>query len=265
MAVAGRELTTELHTFQILFFRSAIGLALIAAILSLGGDWSRVATRRLPEHLMRNAVHFGAQYAWFVALALLPLAQVFAIEFTVPLWTLLLAWIVLREPLTRARVLAVLLGMIGVAMIVRPGAQSLDSGTLIMLAGAFGFAISYLFAKRLVRSESATSIVFWMTLIQLPMAALPALAVWRWPSAAMIPSIIVVGLTAFSAHYCLSRALAEADASIVVPMDFLRLPLIAVVGAWFYGEPFDPMVIAGGAVMVVGNLINLRAKSAERS
>ncbi|MGE0314938.1 MAG: DMT family transporter [Lautropia sp.] len=262
MAISGRELAGELHTFQLLFFRSALGLALIAVVLSVRGLWSTVATRRLPEHLMRNAVHFGAQYAWFVAIALLPLAQVFAIEFTVPLWTLLLAWIVLREPLTRSRVLAVALGMIGVAMIVRPGARSFDAGTAIMLAGAIGFAISYLFVKRLVTSESATAIIFWMSLIQLPMALVPALAVWRWPSAATIPWILLIGVTALSAHFCASRALAEADASIVVPMDFLRLPLIAVVGAWAYAEPFDPMVIAGGALMVIGNLANLRGSRA---
>lgn len=259
MAIAGRELSTELATSQIVFFRSAIGLALLVALLSVTG-WHRVRTRRIVAHGLRNLVHFAAQYAWFVGVALLPLAQVFAIEFTVPLWVLLLARIVLGERLTGTRILAMLLGLAGVFLILRPGMQAVQPASLAVLASAVGFAISYLFVKRLVATESAISIVFYMSLLQTPLGLALSLANWRAPSVAMWPWLAIVGISALSAHFSLSRALAEADAMVVAPMDFLRLPLIAMVGAMFYSEPFDPMVIAGGAVMVAGNLLNLRAK-----
>ena len=259
MAIAGRELSSQLATAQIVFFRSAVGLVLLTLFFGATG-WHRIHTRRIAAHVLRNLVHFAAQYGWFVGVALLPLAQVFAIEFTVPLWVLLLARLFLGERLSAARVLAMLLGLVGVLLILRPGLQSVQPASLVVLASAFGFAISTLFVKRLVATESATAIVFYMSFLQAPMGLVLALADWRTPNPALWPWLLVVGLSALTAHFSLSRALAEADAMVVAPMDFLRLPLIAAVGALFYAEPFDPMVIAGGAVMVVGNLLNLRAR-----
>jgi drug/metabolite transporter (DMT)-like permease len=128
-----------------------------------------------------------------------------------------------------------------------------------------GYALSHTLTRRLAQGDTALSILFFMTVIQLPLGLLPALAAWRWPTVAQWPWLVVVGLTALSAHYCMARALALADATVVVPLDFLRLPLIAVVGAIFYAEPLAPMVLAGAAVMLLGNWVNLRAEGARRA
>ncbi len=259
MAIGGRELSAELGTFQILFLRSVVGVAALVVVLAGSGGLARVRTRRAGLHALRNLAHFGGQYGWFLGIALIPLAQVFAIEFTVPIWTLLLAMLFLGERASLSRVGAVTLGIAGVLLILRPGGEPISLGALAVLGGAFGYALAYVLTKRLVATEAPITIVFYMTVMQLPLGLAPALLDWHWPSVAMWPWIVVVGLTALGAHYCISRAMVLADAMVVVPMDFLRLPLIAVVGAIFYAEPLDPWVFAGAALMVAGNLLNLRA------
>ena len=120
MAIAGRELSTELNTFQILFFRSVIGLVLILAILSWSG-WAQVRTTKFSLHFIRNIAHYVGQFGWFYAISLIPLAQVFAIEFTIPIWTAMLAPFLLSERLSASRILVIVIGFIGILIILRPG------------------------------------------------------------------------------------------------------------------------------------------------
>jgi len=258
MAIAGRQLSAELTTFQILFFRSLGGLAVLAAVLQRSG-WAQVRTQVFGTHLLRNVAHFGGQYAWFYGVALIPLAEVFAIEFTVPIWTAILATIFLGERMNTLRALAVALGFAGVLVIVRPGAETMSLPALVVLGGAFCFAIAHVFMKRLAGSDSALTIPFYMTVIQLPIALLPSLAHWVWPSPRLWPWVGVVAVAAVSAHYCLARAFRLADATVVVPMDFLRLPLIAVVGLIFYGETLTAWVFVGALIIFVASWLNLKS------
>ena len=248
MAISGRQLSVELTTFQILFFRSLGGLAVLAVFLQRSG-WAQVRTQVFGTHLLRNVTHFGGQYAWFYGIALIPLAEVFAIEFTVPIWTAILATIFLRERMTGLRALAVALGFAGVLVILRPGVETVSVPALVVLGGALCFAISHVFMKRLSGSEAPVAIPFYMTVIQLPIALLPALPHWVWPSGGLWAWVGVVAVTAISAHYCLARAFQLADATVVVPMDFLRLPLIAVIGYAFYGEALTIWVFIGAAIV----------------
>jgi drug/metabolite transporter (DMT)-like permease len=256
MAIAGRELSTELTTFQILFFRSAVGVVAILALLQRTG-WAQVKTGVFATHVIRNVTHFGGQYGWFYGIALIPLAEVFAIEFTVPIWTAILATMILRERVSRLRVLAIAICFAGILVILRPGIAIVSPGALAVLGGAVAYAISHVFTKRLSATETPLCILFYMTLIQLPLGLVPALPHWVWPSARLLPWIAVVALTALSAHYCLTRAFRLADASVVIPMDFLRLPLISVVGFLFYGEPLQTWVFVGAAIVFVGTWLNL--------
>ena len=214
-------------------------------------------------HLARNSALFLGQLGWFYGIAVLPLAEVFAIEFTTPLWTALLAAVVLSEPISRSRAAALVLGLIGIGIVLRPGIQAVSPGALAVLAGAFGYAGAHALTKKLTRESSPLSIVFYMTLLQLPMGLGPSLYHWATPSADSWPWLFVVAVTALSAHYCLARALSCADAMVVVPMDFLRLPLIAVAGFVLYGEAVDRWLLAGGAVIVLGTLVNLHGERRE--
>lgn len=263
MAIGGRELAGKLTTFQILFFRSLIGLVVISAVLWRAG-WHHIKTEKLGLHLLRNIAHYGGQYGWFYGLGFIPLAEVFAIEFTLPVWVAILAVLILGEKLTRPRIIAIVLGLIGLLIILRPGVQVVQPAALAVLAAAVGYALSHVLTKKITNTDSALSVVFYMTLIQLPFGLIPSLFAWQTPQGEMWLWLVVVGVGALTAHYCMSQAFKLADATVVVPMDFLRLPLIALVGVIFYSEALDWLVLVGGGVMLAGNWWNIWAEQRRR-
>ena len=255
MAIAGREATRELAVFQVMEMRSLIGLLLLAPLIRAAGGLKAMRTQRLREHAMRNGVHYAAQYAWLAALSLIPLAQLIAIEFTMPIWALLLAALFLRERITTRRLLAVALGLLGVGLIVRPG-SGINLGQMVALAAAFGFAISVILVKSLTRSDSAVAITFWMLVIQSLLGLLPALWLWHWPAPTTWAWVLVVAVCGSYSHYCMARALQHADATVVIPMDYLRVPLTALAGWLIYAERMDLLTVLGAALILSGNLLN---------
>lgn len=259
MAVAGRELSAELDTFGILFFRSLVGLVVVSLLLTRSG-WHQISARRLKLQIGRNVAHFVGQFGWFYGVALIPLAEVFAIEFTTPAWTALLAALILGERLTRPRLAAVALGLAGILVILRPGAAVIEPAALAVLIGAAAYGLAYVLTKKLSDTETPLAIVFYMTAVQLPLALVPSALDWVTPSPALWPWLLLVGVAGLSAHYCLTRALSLADATVVVPFDFLRLPLALLVGLLLYAETVDPLVLAGAGLIVLGNYINIRAE-----
>ena len=256
MAICGRELSTEIGTFQILFFRSGVGFLVVSFLLWRSG-WRQILTRTPGLHLFRNLAHFGGQFGWFYGIAFIPFAEVFAIEFTTPIWTVALAAVFLKERLTRTRVATIVCGIAGVLIILRPGLAIINPASLAVVGGALGFAITYTITKRLSSSTSPLTILFYMTLVQLPLGLIPAWSTWVPPSPAMWPWVVLVGVAALSAHYCVVRALSLVDAIAAVPMDFFRLPLIALVGFAFYGETLEWFVLVGALIMFGGNFMNL--------
>lgn len=258
MAIAGREATRALDVFQIMEMRSLVGLLMLYPLIHLAGGFAALKTSRPWQHVVRNVAHYGAQFAWFLALTLIPLAQVISIEFTMPIWTAILAVAFLGERMGLWKNLAVVLGVVGVVVIVRPGANEIVPGQLIALAAAVGFAISVTMVKSLTRTDSVVAILFWMLVIQSAIGLVPALAVWRWPSAAIWGWILVIAFLGTYSHYCLTRAMLHADATIVVPMDFLRVPLAALTGWLIYNERLDTFTVLGAALILSGNLLNLK-------
>jgi drug/metabolite transporter (DMT)-like permease len=251
MAVAARELVARMGVFEVLTFRTGIALLIVLAVAAstrAGG----LRTRRFGLHLFRNLVHLGGQAFWVLALGMIPLATVFAIEFTMPVWTALLAALFLGERLTRPRLVMLVLGFAGVMVVLRPGLSTLQLGALAALAASLCYAVQMIATKRLAGTESPQAVLFWMSLIQTPVALALALPGWVAPVAVDAPWLALIGIGSYTAHYCLTSAMRVADAAVVVPVDFFRLPLIAVVGAVFYNEPFDPAVIAGAALIFAG-------------
>jgi drug/metabolite transporter (DMT)-like permease len=202
-------------------------------------------------------VHYAAQYGWFVALTLIPLAQLVSIEFTMPIWSAVLAVFFLGERMNGRKWLAVVLGLVGVAVIVRPSAGTVDAGQLIALACAFGFAISVVLVKSLTRTEAAITVIFWMLVIQSAIGLVPALLVWQWPSAQTWGWVLVVAFCGTYSHYCFARAMQHADTTVVVPMDFLRVPLTALAGWLVYSEQVDLLTGLGVLLILTGNALNL--------
>jgi len=258
MAISGRELSAELTTFQILFFRSLVGFVVISVVLRHAG-WGQLRTRVFGTHLIRNVAHYGGQYGWFYGIALLPLAEVFAIEFTMPIWTAVFAAMLLGERVNGRRALAIAVGFAGILIMLRPGVAVVSPAALAVLGAALAYGFAHTLTKRLSGIDSPLAILFYTTAMQLPLAFVPALHDWVWPSSAAWPWLFGVGVTALSAHYCLTRAFMLEDAAVVMPMDFLRLPLIAVVGLLLYREPIQYWVFVGGAIVFAGSWLNLTA------
>jgi drug/metabolite transporter (DMT)-like permease len=264
MAVSIRALARTFNVFEILAIRNAAGLAILLAIACARPALrASLPSRRMGMHLLRNSVHFAAQYAWALSITLLPLATVFALEFTNPAWLALLAAWLLRERMTPSRAGAVVLGFLGVAVILRPGLEAFQPAALIILGAAFGFAVSSIVTKKLIVTDTTFAILFWMNAMQLPMnlAGSSPSAIAKIDAAQILP-MLGVAIAGLSSHFCLTNAFRHGDATIVVPLDFLRIPLIALIGWSFYGEPLDGFVFAGAAIIIAGILWNLRAEAA---
>ena len=258
IAIAGREASHELALFQIMLMRSCIGILLLAPLVRRAGGIAAVRTTQLRWHALRNAVHYAAQYGWFAALTLIPLAQVVAIEFTMPIWTALLAAAFLGERLYGGKVGAALLGLVGVALIVKPAADQVGAGQWIALSAAIGFAVSVTLTKRLTRTDTPVAIIFWMLIVQSLIGLVPVLLSWRWPSTAAWGWVLLIAFCGTYSHYCMTNALRHAEATLVVPMDFIRVPLTALAGWLIYGERVDMLAVAGTALILGGNVMNLR-------
>jgi drug/metabolite transporter (DMT)-like permease len=179
-----------------------------------------------------------------------------------PAWTILLAPFFLGERMTPSRVGAVILGLVGVLVILRPGLETFQPAALIVLAAAFGYAIQFIATKKLTSTESTFAIVFWMNVIQLLLAVLGAGPTFVGKIGLdQVPAILALGATGLFAHFCLSNAFRVGDASVVVPLDFMRIPLIAVVGWWLYSEPLDVFVFLGAGLIITGILWNLHSET----
>lgn len=261
MALSSRELADTMSILQILLLRSAVGLP-VMLILARHLLPELMQWRDLRLHVIRNAVHFSAQYCWTVGIVLLPLAYVFALEFTMPIWVAIFAWAALGERITRVRMVAMGVSFIGVLIVLRPDA-GLDPAALIVLAAAAGYGASAVFVKRLIAHSSPAVIVTWMVIMQLPMALLLLLITGGWvmPAWGDMPWILILGLTTLSAHYTMARALRVMDASLAIPIDFLRVPLIAIIGWLFYGEAVGATIFVGTALIAGANFVAVRAET----
>jgi drug/metabolite transporter (DMT)-like permease len=258
VAVGGRETTRELNVFQIMELRSVIGLFLLYPLIRLNGGFAAMKTQRPLQHIGRNLFQYIAQLGWFYALTLIPLGQVVSIEFTMPIWTAILAASFLGERMTVWKISAIVLGVVGVIVIVRPVAGEINPGQLIALAAAVGFGISVAMMKSLTRTENTVAIIFWMLVIQATAGFFPSLYVWIWPSPHVWAWIVVIAFCGTFSHYCMARAMLHADATVVLPMDFLRVPLTALAGWLIYSERLDMFTVLGAALILTGNLLNLK-------
>ncbi len=262
IAIAGRNVSHVHDSFEVLMVRSAFGFVLVIIVGLATGRLHEVSTQRLPGHALRNIVHFTGQNLWFIALTMIPLAQVFALEFTSPIWVILLSPLLLAERLTAQRLGAAALGFLGILIVTRPGMASLNLGVAAGAGAAVCFAAVSIMTKRLTRGVSVIGILFWLTLMQFVFGLIGAGYDGHitWPTAQTLPWLALIGVCGVFAHLSLTSALSLAPAGFVVPIDFLRLPFIAVVGALFFAEPFDPFVLIGGTVIFAGILLNIRAQ-----
>ena len=259
MAVAGREVSFALDTFEIMLFRSAVGVIIVAFAAIAFGTWRQINREQFSLHFLRNIMHFIGQNLWFYAVTVIPLAQVFALEFTSPIWVILLSPLILGERITLVRAVAALMGFLGVLVVTRPDMAGVNAGVTMAASSAIFFAFTIIFTKRLTRTQSITCILFYLTVLQLGFGLITAgydsdIAL---PNTETLPWLVLIGVAGLLAHFCITNALAIAPATVVVPIDFVRLPVIAIIGMLVYGEALDLWVLLGAGIIFAGNYLNI--------
>ena len=263
MAVAGRWLASGYDTFEIMLYRSITGVVVVLAVAGALGTLGEVSRKSAPVQIVRNLFHFTGQNLWFYAITIIPLAQVFALEFTSPIWVLILSPLFLGERMTRPRIIAAIIGFIGILIVTRPGATPMNAGIVAAALAAICFALTGLLTKRLTRSESLTCILVYLTVTQAVFGLICAgydgdIAL---PTLQSAPLLGMVGVAGLIAHLCLTKALSIAPATVVIPIDFIRLPMIAVVGMVLFGEMFDIWVFIGAVLIFAGNYYNIYSET----
>ncbi len=259
MAVAGRAVSFQLDTFEIMLFRSFIGFLLVLGFILVRGEGKNISRRHMGVHVVRNLFHFSGQNLWFFALTVIPLAQVFALEFTTPLWILILSPLILGERLSRKKISVGLIGFGGALLVAQPAMSGLSLGVISAALAAVGFAGSIVLTKKLTQSETILTVLFYMTLFQLGFGIICAgydgdIAL---PSAQNLPWVILIACAGLAAHFSLTAALSLAPATLIAPIDFIRLPAIVVIGFIFYSEPVDALVILGAGIIFAANYVNI--------
>ena len=262
MAVAGRYVSDELDTFEILMYRSLLGLIIISTFVIMTGKQKMIQIALLKYHLLRNILHFGAQNLWFFAITVIPLVQVFALEFSVPIWILVLSPLFLKESFTKPRAFAAIMGFVGILLITRPNPEIINLGIIAAGLAALGFAGSIMITKILTQQQNTLTILFVMTVSQLVFAIIFSgydLDI-AYVTGTKILWLLAIGIAGLMAHLCMTKALSLAPASVVAPIDFLRLPVIAVVGYMLFNETVDSFLFYGIILIFVGNYVNILAE-----
>jgi drug/metabolite transporter (DMT)-like permease len=258
-----RYVSSELHPLEIVFFRSLFGFVAMVPWLSRRG-FGVLRTRRPALIGLRTLFGFISMATWFSALAIVPLGNAVALGFTAPLFAAVAAVIVLREVIRARRIVALAVGFGGMLIILRPGMQSIGTGEAMVVVSALAMALSVITMKVLTRTEQVGSLVVYQTMLTTPIALVPALFVWTWPSAEMWMWVILIGIVASSAHMAFTRAFSLADTMYLMPFDYLRLPQVAFLGWALFGEPTDFYTWTGAAIIAVSSIYVAHRESKAR-
>ena len=248
LAIVIRGIQEKFNVLQMIFLRSVVSFIIILP-WALRQNSRDIKTRRLPLHIFRNTIHYLGNVGWFIGVTLVTLADLQALQFTVPLFTILMAIIFLGEKVGVHRWTATCIGFIGALIIIRPGFIELSTGTIAVVLSAIFYAASQTSTKSLSNTDSPNAILFYMSIIFVPLSAIPAFYVWVTPGLGDLVPITLLGIFGYAAHACIIRAFAAADASYVMPFDFFRLPIAAIFGFILYQEWPDFWVWAGGATI----------------
>lgn len=252
MAVAIRLASEQLHAFEIAFFRSGFGF-LFALPLLLRHGTALLRTERFSLYIWRCAVGVGSMLCGFWAIIHLPLAEAISITYSSPLFVVIGAVLLLGEVVRVRRWSAVAIGFIGVLLIVRPGGASFNLHTLAAVAAAAMSGYVAIAIKFLSRTDKADTIVFYTTLLWVPMTLLPALFVWEWPRGMVWLWVVLAGFLGTVGHLLWTRALKLADVSMLTPITFAQVLVVGAFGWWLFGETVDRWTVLGASIILASN------------
>lgn len=246
-AVIVRLLAKEVHPLIIGLFRAGFGLMIVLPWIVAKVDLRASPYRAL--HVLRAGVKLAALLCGFVAYAHAPLADVTAISFTMPIFLTIGAWLFLNEQIGLPRVLGIVAGFVGIVIIIRPGAMAFDPWLLPALAGAVLTAVIQLMLRRMAQRDTTDRLVAWNLLAMVPLAMVIALPVWETPSLGQLGLLALQGVLGAVSMTLITRAYAMAEASFLAPLDFLKLPVVALLALLFFAE-VAPLTTWIGAALV---------------
>ena len=259
MGVTIKELSFKYNSFEIQNFRNILCI-LIILLFYIFNNNIKISTKQFKNNLIRNFFHFIGQSGWTYGLTVLPLATVFSIEFTMPIWATIIAIVIFKDKLTVFKFIFLTLGMIGTWVIVVPDTNTINANCIIVLISAIFYAFAHNYTKILTKTDNTISVIFWMSLIQLPFTIIGSLLLGKIQFNIFneLPLIILLALSALGAHFCLTSALRAGEPSLVLPIDYLRLPLIYLVGWYLYNESLSTNIIVGSIMIMTGAFILIK-------
>ncbi len=244
-----RYLGEDLSTATLFFFRNLVGFLTILPLLMKNGV-GMFKTQRFPLHLLRAFVALAGGFAAFYAVSRAPLASVTAITYAAPIFASLFAMIIFREGLNWHRIAVLPVGFVGVLMVLRPSFDIEFAGMVGALIATVTTAVAFLAVKSLSSTERSETVVAYPFLMILPVSAVFAYLDWTLPSAEQVPFVVLMGLGISASQYCMVKAFSLADASAVLPIDFMRIVMAAAIGVMVFGDVLDAEVLVGAAIIL---------------
>jgi drug/metabolite transporter (DMT)-like permease len=259
MAICIRELSYKYSSFEIQNFRNIFSIIIIYIVFLLKKNIN-LNSKQLKNNFIRNIFHFIGQSAWTWGLTVLPLATVFSLEFTMPIWAAIISILIFKEKISLNKIFFLFLGLIGTWIILVPDTRYIEFSNIIVLFSAITYAFAHNYTKELTKTDSILSILFFMSIIQLPLSFIGSIMMgnMQFNIIQEVPLILLLTVTSLLAHYSLSSALKTSDATIILPIDYIRLPIIVVVGWYYYNEIITNNVIIGSILIIFGAVIFLR-------
>ena len=240
--------SSQLHPLEVVFFRNFLALFFLTPWI-FHQRATVFKSNRKKLYTLRAVFNVVGMAAGFTALTLIPLAEATALSFTAPLFATLGAALILGEVVRQRRIIAIFFGFIGMLIILRPGIEAISPGALLAIANAITIAITVLIVKKLTTTEKPITIVAYMALLQTPMALIPALFYWEWPSLITWTWLFCLAGAGTIGHLMYTKAIQLAEVSQLQPIDFVRLPIIALFGYIVFAEQPGIWVWIGGAVI----------------
>ena len=246
-----RYTSQELHPFELAFFRNLFGLLVIAPWFFRKG-LGILRTTRLPLHLVRAGLNALAVLSFFYAFSVVPLAEATALSFVAPIFATVLAVIFLGEVVGGRRWLAILLGIVGVFVLLRPGFETVSLGEISVLIYSLLTAIAIIVSKSLSRTDSSVTIIAYVILLMIPISAIPAISVWQTPTFNQLILMVLMGILGTSGQLLLTEALRRSATYIVMPLDFLKMVWAVIFGVIFFGEYLSFAGWLGSGLIILG-------------
>ena len=241
--------TEDVHPFEVAFFRNIFGLVFVLMITLPQNRLAVFMAKRPGILAFRGGLHSVSMLAWFYGVSLLPLADLTALGFTVPLWSTVLAALVLGEALRLRRWIATGIGFLGIFAIIQPGFQEINWGVYLVLFSAMGSGGAIILIRYMTAYERPSTILVYQALIVTVLSLIPSLFVWETPTAISLLWMVILGALGTLAHWCIVRAYLLQEVSALQPLDFTRLPIAALAGYFIFGEPVSPSVWIGGIII----------------